>query len=245
MDQIGDNTNATQGLDETRCLSGIRILLVDDSRSVSEAIRIMAVRSGARIRRADTLKAANRHLTIYRPDVVILDLGLPDGSGTSLAEEIISWPEPRPAVLLISASEEDVTARAAQEVGADGYIVKPISSFAKFQKSVLSLLPEGTANGQDGIGNVTATQIGEDAYLHDLLNAQDLLKEAAEVRNLEAAEFAAHFLLGVARTIKDMDLTTAATSLLAVNDPSNLESAVDIAMKTITYKLNEGWAQAS
>ena len=245
MNQIGDETNTTRGPDGSRCLGGIRILLVDDSRSVSEAIRIMAVRSGARIRRADTLKAAGRHLTIYRPDVVILDIGLPDGNGTSLAEEIIAWPEPRPAVLLISASEEDVTAQAARDVGADGYIVKPISGFAQFQQSVLALLPEGVGNRQDGIGNVTASQIGEDAYLHDLLNAQDLLKEAAAAGNIDATEFAAHFLLGVARTIRDPDLISTATSLLAVNDPSKLNKAIGAALQTIASKLNEGWAQAS
>lgn len=245
MSQIGEDTGAPRAPDNNRCLAGVRILLVDDSRSVSEAIRIMAVRSGARIRRADTLKAASRHLAIYRPDVLMVDLGLPDGRGTQLAEEIIAWSDPRPAVLLISASEEEVTARAAKDVGADGYIVKPISSFAQFQKAVLALLPENARPHLDGIGNVTAMQIGEDAFMHDLLNAQDLLNEALAAGKTEMIEFAAHFLLGVARTIRDGELISAATALLASAESATAGPAATAALATVADKLQQGWAEAS
>ena len=62
-----------------QCLFAVTILLVEDSRSASEAIRLYAAESGARVRRADSLHAASRHLAIYRPNVVMVDLGLPDG----------------------------------------------------------------------------------------------------------------------------------------------------------------------
>ena len=64
-----------------QCLFAVTILLVEDSRSASEAIRLYAAESGARVRRADSLHAASRHLAIYRPSVVMVDLGLPDGDG--------------------------------------------------------------------------------------------------------------------------------------------------------------------
>jgi len=57
-----------------KCLAGISIMLVDDSRAVSEVIRMMAIRSGARLRRADCLASAQRHMNLFRPDVVITDL---------------------------------------------------------------------------------------------------------------------------------------------------------------------------
>ena len=67
-----------------QCLFAVTILLVEDSRSASEAIRLFAAESGARVRRADSLHAASRHLAIYRPNVVMVDLGLPDGDGMAL-----------------------------------------------------------------------------------------------------------------------------------------------------------------
>jgi DNA-binding response OmpR family regulator len=57
-----------------QCLFAVTILLVEDSRSASEAIRLYAAESGARVRRADSLHAASRHLAIYRPNVVMVDL---------------------------------------------------------------------------------------------------------------------------------------------------------------------------
>ena len=71
---------ASAGL-RRQCLFAVTILLVEDSRSASEAIRLFAAESGARVRRADSLHAASRHLAIYRPNVVMVDLGLPDGDG--------------------------------------------------------------------------------------------------------------------------------------------------------------------
>ena len=231
--------------DTNRCLSGIRMLLVDDSRSVSEAIRIMAIRSGARIRRADCLKSAARHLTIYRPDVVIVDLGLPDGSGADLAREILEEASPRPAVLLISAAEEEVTSKVAAEVGADGYLVKPISSFSDFQRAIVTLLPEELRPSLDGIGSVTVQQIGEDAFSHDLLNAQDLLKDALVDAKANATEFAAHFLLGVARTIEDGELIAASTAMLAALGSPGEGDAIERALGLVSARLDQGWAQAS
>ena len=67
-----------------RPLHGLMVLLVEDSLTVGEAVRLIFITSGARLRRADCIERARRHLRIYRPDVAIVDMGLPDGDGAVL-----------------------------------------------------------------------------------------------------------------------------------------------------------------
>ena len=227
-----------------RCLDGITIMLVDDSRSVSEAIRIMAVRSGARIRRADSLQSAGRHLMIYRPDVVIIDLALPDGSGVELARELTEKSDPRPAVLLISAAEEAVTAEAAKQAGADGYLVKPIQSFSVFQAAILDMMPPELRPNVDGIGHITADQIGTDALLHDLETVHDLLREALAEDNDEIYDFAAQFLAGVARTVRDTPLAERADALFDAA-PGQRHDMAASAIELVAERMSNGWAKAS
>ena len=85
-------------------LHGLTVLVVEDSKYACEGIRFLSLRSEARIRRADCLRSARRHLQVYRPSVVIIDLGLPDGNGTELIEEIHAT-SPRVGVVLATSGD--------------------------------------------------------------------------------------------------------------------------------------------
>ena len=127
----------------TRPLLGMTVLVVEDSRFACDAMRLLCLRSGARIRRADCLQSARRHLALYRPTVTIIDLGLPDGSGAELIAEV-STSLPRVAVVLGTSGDsfaEDV----AYAAGADGFFPKPVENLATFQNTIISLLTRGTS----------------------------------------------------------------------------------------------------
>ena len=69
-------------------LQGLTLLIVDDSRFACDALRLILQRSGARLRRAESLEVARLHLGCYVPDLAIVDLGLPDGRGEVLIAEL-------------------------------------------------------------------------------------------------------------------------------------------------------------
>lgn len=190
-----------------RPLSGLTVLVVEDSRFASEAIRLLCLRSGARIRRADCLSAAMRHLQTYRPNIVLVDMGLPDGSGADLIRQIAAG-EPAPLVLGIS-GDPDLrgTALAA---GAVGFIAKPINSLAAFQQTILSTLPaENTQSGPRLLPNEIVTP-DIAALRDDLAHVAEVLSRAADNA---AIDYIARFLTGVARSAQDAPLAEAAAAL--------------------------------
>ncbi len=192
----------------TRPLLGLTVLVVEDSRFASEAMRLLCLRSGARIRRADCLKSARRHLQIYRPSVMIVDLGLPDGSGIDLIEEL-SGSLPRVAVIL-GTSGDDFTEDAAIAAGADGFLKKPVTSLAAFQATILSRLP---ADRQPtGPTVLHDEEIHPDliAYRDDLAHIADVLSDRSEGPILD---YVAQFVGGVARSADDGILARAAADL--------------------------------
>ncbi|CTQ48240.1 response regulator [Jannaschia donghaensis] len=184
-----------------RPLLGQTVLLVEDSRYASEAVRMLALRSGARIRRADCIASAERHLNTYRAEVAIIDLGLPDGCGLDLIARLNRAAQ-RPTVL-IGTSGRDATEveRETLNAGADGFLAKPIESMASFQQAILRHLPpEFWPKGLRVVGSETV-EPDRLALSEDLAYAERLLTE-----NRVAPSFVADFLTGLARTGNDAEL---------------------------------------
>ncbi|MBN8185342.1 response regulator [Salipiger thiooxidans] len=192
----------------TRPLLGMTVLAVEDSRYACDAMRLLCLRSGARIRRADCLQSARRHLMVYRPTVVIVDLGLPDGSGAELISELASA-LPRVAVILGTSGDsfaEDVALAA----GADGFLPKPIASVTTFQSEIISNLPP--ERQPRGLRMVVDEPIRPDplAYRDDMAHAADVLGDDGDERMLD---YVTQFLRGVAHSAGDHVLEAAAAGL--------------------------------
>lgn len=213
LTEIG-NEVAAQGLPmwkaslPNRPLSGLTVLVVEDSRFASEAVRLLCLRSGARIRRADCLKSAHRHLQTYRPSVAIVDLGLPDGDGADLIS-MIAAAQPRvPVILGMSGDPDNETA--AMDAGADGFLAKPVENLAAFQQMLLRFLPIGAQTGGLRI-------LPDDVIAPDTSALRDDLAHIAEVmdtaEDTAAIEYIARFLAGLARSSHDTPLEDAANAL--------------------------------
>ncbi|QFT98832.1 KDP operon transcriptional regulatory protein KdpE [Roseovarius sp. THAF8] len=205
-----DSLTLTKTPTAQRPLLGLTILVVEDSRYACEAMRLMCLRSGARIRRADCLRSARRHLSVYRPSVVIVDLGLPDGSGLDLIAELSSA-IPRVSGLL-ALSGNTALHQAAINAGADGFLGKPLDSLGAFQQAVLGALPDSF--GPTGPREIPQVTIAPDpmAYRDDMTRVADLLEER---RDGSMLDYVAQFLDGVARCADDTALAEAASDLAA------------------------------
>lgn len=205
-----------------RPLLGLTVLVVEDSRYACDAMRLLCLRSGARIRRADSLRAAERHLQVYRPAIIIVDIGLPDGSGLTLIEAL-NRATPRIAVIL-GTSGDDMAEAACRAAGADGFLVKPVLSLAIFQQTILAHLPEdrrptGPRPLPDDI--VHPERI---AFVDDVAHAAELLSDDGG----DSLDYVAQFVTGVAKSAGDTALAEAGRALAdarAARAPSRAEAA--------------------
>ena len=197
-----------------RPLLGLTILVVEDSRFASEALRLLCLRSGARIRRADCLASAGKHLSTYRPTVAIVDLGLPDGSGLDLVRTLAAAPEGPEAILATSGVDRAEAEAQALDAGAHAFLPKPVEGLAAFQQTILSLLPP--ERRPKGVRPVTAETVAPDrlALAEDLSEAERMLDADAE------PVFVAGFLQGLAQTGRDPQMREAARALRA--DPQDI-----------------------
>jgi CheY-like chemotaxis protein len=145
------------------------LLLVEDSRLASDAVRLMFRGAGGRLRRADTIAGALRHLDLYTPDAALVDLGLPDGSGLDLIK-MIAARRPRVPLIIATSGQTDM-ADAALRAGADGFLPKPIESVALFRKTLACVFHPLRQDPETGpSAQPDSAALRDDIYLaHDLL----------------------------------------------------------------------------
>ena len=103
----------------------LKILVVDDERPIR---RFLSASLGGRytILEAENVTEALHTVAANRPDVVILDLGLPDMDGTEVTRRLREWTDVPVIVISVRDSEEDKVA--ALDAGADDYLTKPFGT---------------------------------------------------------------------------------------------------------------------
>ena len=103
-----------------------RVLVVEDEPEIRNIVRVLLEAEGYRVAEAATAARAEIAARTEKPDLVLLDLGLPDGDGVAVVRRIRAW-SPVPIVVLSARTLEEQKIQAL-DAGADDYVIKPFSA---------------------------------------------------------------------------------------------------------------------
>lgn len=161
----------------------MRALLVEDDEGIAAGLASHLERAGWAVDVAGTLAAAWAALSAEPFDVVLLDLGLPDGDGTDLLRRLrqsapASLPDPATPVLIMTARDQVSARIAGLDLGADDYVTKPFD--------LDELAARLRALRRRAVGRATATLAWEDIHLDP---ATRMVRKAGQAVELSAREF--------------------------------------------------------
>jgi two-component system KDP operon response regulator KdpE len=103
-----------------------QVLLVEDDAPMRKFIRLALVAHGYRVIEAETAREGMQQAVAHTPDIVLLDLGLPDMDGLDFTRQIREWSFV--PILILSARGQEAQKVEALDAGADDYLTKPFGS---------------------------------------------------------------------------------------------------------------------
>jgi two-component system KDP operon response regulator KdpE len=211
-------------MDEHRLVA----LLVEDDRNIRRSVRAALEVDGWFVREAETLQQGISEASTARPDLAIVDLGLPDGDGVELIRSIRG--RSQLSIIVLSARSEEEHKVRALDAGADDYVEKPFR-VAEFLARVRAHMRrqgdsgEGAEQGVTVIGNVefdrharvvrkdgkdvrlTRTQYKLFAFLVDnagrVLTHRQLLREVWGPERVEHSHYLRVFMASLRQKLED------------------------------------------
>jgi len=142
------------------------ILVVDDEVQIRKMLNIFLDASDFKIEESDSGKQAVRMCASIKPDLVLLDLGLPDIDGKSVITEIRQWSQVPIVVLSVRAVDDEVVA--ALDAGADDYIIKPFNAdvlVARIKANLRKAVVREAGQPELINGNVRMDLVRHEVYL--------------------------------------------------------------------------------
>ena len=103
-----------------------RALIIDDEVQIRRLLRVALEGAGYEVHEADAGQAGLQAVAMVRPEVIVLDLGLPDLDGLAVLQRLREWSTTPVVVLTVRDSESDKVS--ALDAGADDYVTKPFST---------------------------------------------------------------------------------------------------------------------
>jgi two-component system catabolic regulation response regulator CreB len=201
-----------------------RLLLLEDDPAIAHTVAYALEREGLQVTHCLLLQDARRLLAAQAFDLLVLDVGLPDGSGLDLCRDVRS--AAATPVLMLSARGEEIDRVLGLELGADDYLPKPFSP-RELAARVKALLRRAGATAPAGAagGPFHDDRAGQRMHLH----GQPLPLTRREYRLL------ACLLVGAGRIHTREALLAAAWG----DDSDSTDRTVDTHVKTLRAKLRE------
>ena len=144
---------------------GPHVLLVEDDGSTRSLVAANLEAHGYAVRVAGTAADALRAWDARRPDLVVLDLGLPDANGMTVIRRIRR--DGTTPILILSARDDEPGKVAALEVGADDYVTKPFG-LEELRARVTALLRRAAGPAADTAGKITLGSLVLDIARRDV-----------------------------------------------------------------------------
>lgn len=104
---------------------GVRVLVVDDERAIRRFLQVSLTANGHTVFEAANGQEALDLVIAHRPDLIILDLGLPDLDGIEVVRRLREWTQT--PIIILSVREHETDKVAALDAGADDYLTKPFN----------------------------------------------------------------------------------------------------------------------
>jgi two-component system KDP operon response regulator KdpE len=146
--------------------SGALVLLVEDEDATRTALDRHLTARGYRVDVANDVRSALARWEARRPDLIMLDLGLPDRDGTDLIRRVRR--EADTPILVLSARDTERTKVEALELGADDYVTKPFGT-AELLARLRALLRRSAGPAADPVGRLAIGPLILDAVRHSVM----------------------------------------------------------------------------
>ena len=214
-----------------------RLLLLGDAPAIARTVAYALERDGLTVTHSLLVHDARQQLQSARFDLLVLDVGLPDGSGLDLLRDVRNTaPTAALPVLMLSAHGEEIDRVLGLELGADDYLTKPFSprELAARVKALLRRAGHGNGNGNGHPAAAPATSAA--APFHDDEAGQRIsLRDQALPLTRREYRLLSHLLRGAGRIHSRAALLAAAWG----DDIDRTDRTVDTHIKTLRAKLRE------
>jgi two-component system KDP operon response regulator KdpE len=145
-----------------------KVLVIEDEKPIRRFVRLALEEENCQVIESDKMSDGLVQAGASKPDLLVLDLGLPDGNGIDLIHDVRGWSDV--PILILSARSQEQDKIDALDVGADDYLTKPFS-VGELRARVRALLRRRNRNGETASPLIEFGEVSVDLSRRRILRA--------------------------------------------------------------------------